>query len=213
MVIVGWQGVTGGIIGWDDCLTMWVCHLAGVGGLVGWHGWYFVRPGIAESWPGKSGQMVGSQVLLANFCNIGLDLITLCLGDSTFSDVAQLVVAVDEAFTMDVPTSTHPFFTPLWAVLGAFPCKIMIPIFALLHLKFVDGCGVLDDEAFIIVSVLSLLPFVSSLAFISGLLDCYFSHAFLGRRFDEIGRKDHVERADHHHLKNFVKTNEAVVDH
>ncbi len=36
---------------------------------------------------------------------------------------------------------------------------------------------------------------------------------FFGRGLDKIGGKDHVEGAVEYHLKNFVKTNEAVIDH
>ena len=169
MVVVGGQGITGGWIGWDDLWMTWSCHPAGVGWLVGWLvgwfvGWFFVRPGIAKSQPGKSCRKSWSRVLSADLHEVGLELITFRLGDGACRDVARLVVAVDEAFTTDVPAGTHPIVAPLGSISGAFSGKVALPDFALFHQEFGDGRDVLDDAIFIAVSSLPLFALSAALA-------------------------------------------------
>jgi hypothetical protein len=79
------------------------CHPLGVWGFVGR---LFFGPGIAKPRPGKSSQ--GGEVILpANFGDVGLKNDLLCLGDGRRSDVTCFVVAVNRAFSMDVPAGTH----------------------------------------------------------------------------------------------------------
>ena len=81
---------------------MWSCHTWGVGRI----GRLCVGPGIAKSRPGESGPG-GGGVLPANFFEIYLEFGAFCLGNSACSDMARLVVAVNEAFTADPPAGEH----------------------------------------------------------------------------------------------------------
>jgi len=111
-----------------------------------------------------------------------------------------------------VPACTHPFFTPLRSISGAFSGKVLLPDLALLHQKFGDGRGVFDNAVFIAVSSLPLLSLSGALAFVipgPGGCDC----GILGKGFDEAGRKNYVEGAVHNHFEDFVKTYETIVDH
>jgi hypothetical protein len=150
----------GGMVLWRYIWqTTWSCHPLGVGGFIGW---LFFGLGIAESRPGKSGQR-GGGVLLANFFNVGLDFIVLCLGKGARPHVTSLVVAVDKAFGTDVPAGAHEGgFIPLGTILCAFPCKIMLPNLALFHQEFGDEGRVFDD---VLPFNLIGLPLFSSLSF------------------------------------------------
>ncbi len=60
--------------------------------------------------------------------------------------MACLVVAVNEAFTVDPPAGAQEDgVVPLGAISRAFSCKILPPVFAFLYQKFGDGGGILDD--------------------------------------------------------------------
>ena len=158
VVVVGVRGVNDGQIGWDDWWITWSCDPVGIGGLVGW---LFLRPGITKPRPGKSGRRSGSRVLPMDLCDVGLELVAFRLGDSTCSNVARLVVAVDEAFAADVPAGAHPFFAPLRSVAGAFSSKVLLPEFTLLHQEFRDRFGVLGDAGILFVSSLPLFLLIS----------------------------------------------------
>ena len=61
--------------------------------------------------------------------------------------------------------------------------------------------------------MLPLLPPSPSLVIVLGGCDRGGGCGILGRGFDEIGGKGHVEGMVHDYLKNFVKANKTVVDH
>ena len=104
-----------------------------------------VGPGIAKSRPGESGQG-GGGILPADFFKIFLEFDVLCLGNGACSNVARLVVAVNEAFTVDSPAGAHEDgVVPLGAIRQAFSCKILPPVFAFLYQKFSNRGGALDD--------------------------------------------------------------------
>ena len=61
--------------------------------------------------------------------------------------MACLVVAVNEAFTVDPPAGAQEDgVVPLGAISRAFSCKILPPVFAFFYQKFGDGGGILDDS-------------------------------------------------------------------
>ena len=64
---------------------MWSCHSVDVWRLVRW---FVFGPGIAKPRPGKSDRMGGRQVLPADLCDVGLELVAFCLGNSACSNVA-----------------------------------------------------------------------------------------------------------------------------
>ncbi len=102
-------------------------------------------PGIVKFQPGKSGQR-GGGILLANFFKVGLEFIALCLGNDAHAHVTSLVVAVDEAFGMDVPAGAHEgCFIPIGTIPPALPCKVMLPYLTFFHQEFGNGGRVFDD--------------------------------------------------------------------
>jgi hypothetical protein len=126
-------------------------------------------------------------------------------------NVTGLVVAIAETFTMDVPAGAHEgVVVPLGTILCAFSCKMVLPNLFVLHEKFRDGGGIVDytllcnfDGLPLIILLLSIIPWRGG----------EFGRWLFWSWLDEIGGKDHVEGANEHRLKNFVKTNEAVIDH
>ncbi len=92
----------------------------------------------------------------------------------------------------------------------AFSRKIVLPNLIALHEKFCDGVSVFDD-AFpsdfvrlpLFILLLSIVPWRGG----------EFGRWLFGRVLDEIGGMGHVEGAVEYHLKNFIKTNKAVIDH
>ncbi len=149
-----------------------------------------------------------------DFSEIFLEFGALCLGNGACSDVACVVVAVNEAFTANPRPAgaNEDGVVPLGAIRQAFSCKILPPVFAFLYQKFSDGGGVLDDA---ISSGFVRFPFLSLslLLAVEPRRGIEFRQWVLGRGFDEVGREDHVEGAIHDHLKDLVKGYEAVVDH
>ncbi len=118
------------------------CHPLGVWGFVGR---LFFGPGIAKPQPGKSSRG-GEVILLANFGDVGLKIVLFCLGDGGRSDVTCFVVAVNKAFTTDVPAGTHECgVVPLGTNFGALAGEMLLPIFAVLHQELGDGGWVLHD--------------------------------------------------------------------
>ena len=68
------------------------------------------------------------------------------MGNGACFYLACLVVAVDEAFSKDVPSGAHEDgVVPLGTISRAFSCKIAPPIFAFLYQKFGDGGSILDN--------------------------------------------------------------------
>jgi hypothetical protein len=63
-------------------------------------------PGIAKSWPWKSGRR-GGGVLPANFFEVGLEFIALRGGDGKCPHVTSFIVAINKAFSTDVPADAH----------------------------------------------------------------------------------------------------------
>ncbi len=56
------------------------------------------------------------------------------------------VVAVNKAFSTDVPTGAHESgVVPFGTILGAFSGKVLLPIFDVLHQKLGDGGNVFGD--------------------------------------------------------------------
>ncbi len=188
--------------------TTWSCHIWGVGRIRR----LCVGPGIAKSRPGESGQG-GGGVLPADFFKIFLEFGALCLGNDACSNVACLVVAVNEAFITNPPMGAHEDgVVPLRVIRRAFSCKILPPVFAFLYQKFGDGGGVLDD----VISIgFVRFPFLSLslLLAVEPRRGIEFGRWVLGRGFDEVGQEDHVEGAIHDHLEDLVKGYEAVIDH
>ncbi len=120
----------------------WSCPPFGVGGFVRW---LFFGPDIAESRFGKSGQR-GGGVLSANFVEVGLESSVLRVGNGASPCMTGLVVAVDKAFSMDVPSGAHEgCFIPLGTIPCAFPYKITLPNLAFFHQELGDGGGVFDN--------------------------------------------------------------------
>ena len=100
----------------------WSCHTWGVRRIRQ----LCVRPGIAKSRPGESGQG-GGGVLPANLINIFLEFGALRLGNSTCSHVACLDAAADETFAADPPASTHEgSVVPFEAILKHFLVKLRL---------------------------------------------------------------------------------------
>ncbi len=127
--------------------------------------------------------------------------------------MACLVVAVDKAFAMDPPAGTHESgVIPFGAIPQAFSCKIAPPVFAFLQLKFGDGGGVLDDA---IPGGILGFPLLSSPFLLAVVSWCKvgLGRWVLGRGFDEVGRKDHIEGAIHDHLEDVVEGYKSVIDH
>ena len=163
--------------------TTWTCHTWGVGRIRR----LCVGQGIAKSRPGESGQG-GGGVLPADFFEIFLEFGALCLGNGACSNVARLVVAVNEEFTTDPPAGTHEDgVVPLGAIRQAFSCKISPPVFAFLYQKFGDRGGFLDD---VISSGFIRFPFLSLslLLAVEPLRGVGFGRWVLGRGFDEENR-------------------------
>ncbi len=79
------------------------CHPLGVWGVVGR---LFFGTGIAKPRPVKSSR-VEEVILPANFGDVGLKNVLLCLGDGGRFNVTCFVVAVGKAFAADVPVGTH----------------------------------------------------------------------------------------------------------
>ncbi len=122
-----------------------------------------------------------------------------------------LVVAIAAAFAADVPVGAHEgVVVPLGTIPCAFSRKIALPNLIVLHEKFCDGGGIFDGALpsnFVGLPLFILL--LSVIPWHGGEFGCWL----FGRGLDKIGGKDHVEGAVEYHLKNFVKTNEAVIDH
>jgi hypothetical protein len=131
------------------------CHLLGVWGFVGR---LFFGPGIAKPRPGKSSQ--GGEVILpANFGDVGLKIVLLCLGDSRRSNVTCFVVAVNKAFATDVPASTHEGgVVPFGMILRALSSKVFLPGLAILHQEFGDGGDILCNLPPFVLACFPLLP-------------------------------------------------------
>jgi hypothetical protein len=61
-------------------------------------------------------------------------------------NVTGLVVAITEAFPVDVPAGTHEgIVVPLGTIPCAFTCKMELPNLIVLHEKICDGGGIFDD--------------------------------------------------------------------
>ena len=129
--------------------------------------------------------------------------------------MACFVVAVTKALASEPPAGVHEGarIVPLGAVPGAFSGKILLPNFILLHQKFGDGCGVLDDAVLFVVVSLPLLSPSPLLVIVHWGRGGGGGSEILGRGFDEIRGKGHIEGLVHGHLEDFVETNKAVVDH
>ncbi len=125
--------------------------------------------------------------------------------------MTDFIVAIAEAFPADVTAGTHEgVVVPLGTVPHAFTCKITLPNLIVPHEEIHDGGGIFDDappSGFVglplIILPLSIVPWRGG----------EFGHWLFRRGIDKSGGKDHIEGADEYHLKNFVKTNEAVIDH
>jgi hypothetical protein len=173
----------------DDWCMTWSCHLGWEVGLIG--GLPFM-PGIAKSRPGKS-DPGGGGVLSANFFEIFLESAMFSLGTGILSHATCLVVAVNKAFGMDVPTGAHEGgVVPLGAIHQAFPCKIVIPVLAFLHQKFGDGGSIFGDALPFGFVRFPFLPLPFLLAAIPW-RGVELGQWIFGRGVDKIGGKNHVE--------------------
>ena len=85
--------------------------------------------------PGKSGRGCGSwSQFPANFGKVGLKFRALGGGNVVGPDVACLVGAVAEAFSLDEPAGTHPVgVASFGTILCAFAGEVPRPILALLE--------------------------------------------------------------------------------
>jgi hypothetical protein len=125
--------------------------------------------------------------------------------------VTGLVVAIVETFPADVPSGANEgVVVPLGTISCAFSCKIALPNLIVLRGKFCDEGGVFDYVLFsnfvglpLIILPLSVVPWRGG----------EFGHLLFGRWLDKIGGKGHIEGAGEYRLKNFIETNEAVIDH
>ena len=122
-----------------------------------------------------------------DFSEIFLEFGALCLGNGACSDVACVVVAVNEAFTANPRPAgaNEDGVVPLGAIRQAFSCKILPPVFAFLYQKFSDGGGVLDD---VISSGFVQFPLLAPFACCWPRHGVEFGQWVLGRGFDEVGR-------------------------
>ncbi len=142
VILVGGGSVACGNYCGTNWRRTWSCCPWGVWGVVGR---LFFGPGIAKPRPGKSGQG-GGFVLPANYCKVGLEFFVLCWGNGARSYMTSFVVAVNEAFALDVPAGAHKSgVVPLGTIFGAFPGKMLLPILAILYQKLGDGGNVFDQ--------------------------------------------------------------------
>ncbi len=82
--------------------------------------------------PGKSGRG-GGGVLPENLGDVGLEFFLLLWVNGARPHVTCFVVAVNEAFTTDVPTGAHESgVVSFGTILGEFSSKVLLPIFAIL---------------------------------------------------------------------------------
>ncbi len=112
------------------------CHPLGVWEFVGR---LFFGLGIAEPRPVKSSR-VEEVILPANFGDVSLKNVLLCLGDGGRSNVTCFVVTVGKAFATDVPAGTHECgVIPHGMNLGALAGEMLLPNFTVLHQELGDG--------------------------------------------------------------------------
>ncbi len=122
-----------------------------------------------------------------------------------------VVVAIAETFPADVHAGAHEgVVVPLGMIPRSFSCKITLPNLIILHEKFHDGGGVFGYALFsnFVGLPLNVLP-LSVIPWRGGEFGCWL----FGRWLNRIGGKGHIEGAVEYHLKNFVETNKAVIDH